>query len=38
MKQFIVCDEYSDYKNASDYKDLKRLLIEELERDTFENC
>ena len=38
MKRYIVCDEYSDYKNISDYKDLKKLLIDELKRDTFENC
>lgn len=37
MKNFILCDEYSDYKNACTYKELKQTLIEELERDTFEN-
>lgn len=36
-KRYIVCDEYSDYKNISDYKDLKRLLISELEQDTLNN-
>ena len=37
MKKYIVCDEYSDYKSISDYNDLKVLLIDEIERDTFEN-
>ena len=35
---FLVSDNYSDYKNISNYKDLKKLLISELKRDTFENC
>ena len=38
MKRFIVSDDYSDYKDITDEKGLKRLLIDELERDTLENC
>ena len=34
MKQYLVVDVYSDYKEEMNYKDLKRLLIEELARDT----
>ena len=37
MKRYIVCDEYSDYKDISNYDDLKLLLIDEIERDTFKN-
>lgn len=33
-KRYIVCDEYSDYKNIMDYKELKQLLINELYDDT----
>ena len=34
MKQYLVVDVYSDYKEEMNYKDLKRLLVEELSRDT----
>ena len=37
MKSFMVFDEYSDYKEKTDYKGLKELLVEELKRDTLEN-
>lgn len=29
MKQYLVIDIYSDYKEEMNYKDLKQLLIEE---------
>ena len=37
MKRYIIIDSYSDYKKLSDEKGLKELLVEELERDTFES-
>lgn len=37
MKQYLVIDIYSDYKEEMNYKDLKQLLIEELARDTKDN-
>ena len=37
MKKYIVCDEYSNYKQITDEKGLKEFLVEDLKRDTFES-
>lgn len=37
MKRFIVCDDYSDYKNIMSEKELKALLVEDIKNDTLEN-
>lgn len=38
MNRYLLCDDYGDYKKLMNYNDLKTILIEEIERDTFENC
>ena len=37
MKSFIVCDDYSDYKEIMNEKDLIRLLLKDIKEDTLEN-
>ena len=34
MKDFIILDMYSNFVETTDYKGLKKLLIDEIERDT----
>ena len=36
-KHYILCDDYSEFKELSNDNDLKELLIEEIESDTFVN-
>lgn len=36
MKSFLLFDDYSEYYDLTDYKGLRKLLIDELERDTME--
>lgn len=37
MKNYLLFDDYSDYVDTSSYEDLKRLLIDDIEEDTFNN-
>lgn len=37
MKNFLVYDDYGNTSQLMNYKDLKELLIDEIERDTIEN-
>lgn len=38
MKNYILYDEYDEFKTPRSYEELRELLIEELQESIFENC